>query len=140
MSGGSEEPERALDKQCPHCGLYYMDRGNSFDMHKMNCDGAEAVEEPDNDTDPRAGEHEGDPNEEPDTADEGGSNPLHDGPDVDPPTHDHPQEVRDGCPNCGAELVDYRDHETVTRGGVMYDTPYDYACHECETTYEYSED
>lgn len=39
MSGGSKEPESARDKQCPKCGLYYQDRGNSFKFHKAACSG-----------------------------------------------------------------------------------------------------
>jgi len=39
MTGGSTQPESPLDKECPHCGLYYMDKGVSFEMHKTACGG-----------------------------------------------------------------------------------------------------
>ena len=39
MTGGSTQPESPLDKECPYCGLYYMDKGVSFEMHKAACGG-----------------------------------------------------------------------------------------------------
>jgi uncharacterized Zn-finger protein len=40
MSGGSTEPEDEHDKQCPTCGLYYVDQGVSFEMHRASCNGS----------------------------------------------------------------------------------------------------
>jgi len=44
MTGGSQQPEHVQDKECPHCGLYYLDRGNSFNLHTGACDGGEQDE------------------------------------------------------------------------------------------------
>lgn len=39
MSGGSQEPEGPHDRKCEGCGLYYQDKGVSFEMHRASCTG-----------------------------------------------------------------------------------------------------
>ena len=40
-----------------------------------------------------------------------------------------------GCPDCGGELVDYRDEEHVPGNPNML-TPFDYLCSECHKTWD----
>jgi len=60
-----------------------------------------------------------------------GTDPSKQAPDVAIPDGDadDPLADVDGCPDCGAELVDFREHETYTTDdGRMFDTPDDFYC------------
>jgi len=46
---------------------------------------------------------------------------------------DDPLDDIDGCPDCGSELIDFREHETYTTDdGRMLDTPDDFYCSNSE--------
>lgn len=83
---------------------------------------------------PESGNDDGNETSVTETAPE---NPSKGGPDPDPDASDGPApvppEVEEGCPDCGGELADMRDTETITRDGVMYDTPDDFYCNDCGT-------
>jgi len=69
MSGGSQQAEGPHDKQCPHCGLFYQDKGVSFQMHTTACDGnADDEDEPDPDATASVGK--GTEKTEPDPSDD----------------------------------------------------------------------
>lgn len=100
----------------------------------------EAVEPPDPERNEQS-ETTPEPEPDPETEPEGESNPVAEGPEpqnVDGGS-EYPEDVRAGCPRCGEELVDFREVETVTREGRMFDTPDDYYCSECGQGFEWEE-
>lgn len=129
MTGGSTEPEEAQDRECPHCGEYYRDRGISFTMHKSFCDGD--GEDSSADSGSESGSTPTDPepdNPEPE-ATESDTSVLTEGPAMDESkqTSDDPLSDVDGCPECSAELNDLRETNEY-RG---HETPADLYCSEC---------
>lgn len=76
-------------------------------------------------------------NEEPPAEPSDGSHdPVKDAPPAEERTDDTDPE--DGCPDCGAELIDFRSHETYrTDDGRELDTPDDYYCSGCGKGWNY---
>lgn len=95
MSGGSEEPESPHDRQCPHCGLYYQDRGNSFVFHKATCGGRSSNDDSTETTTPESREPAESTVEFPEA----------------PGTEDDEEEA--SCPDCGGDLIVYPDVDEV---------------------------
>jgi len=142
MSGGSTEPESPHDRQCPHCDRYYRDQGNSFQMHKAACDGDDGTEERTESTEPKRTEPTTTESTEQSTNDPAVSspeqatqNPVHDSPEppggssTKPTPTDKGTEEYETCPDCGGDLIDYRNHSEEPDAGFA--TPDDYYCRDC---------
>lgn len=123
MTGGSQEPEHALDAPCQHCGLYYMDRGNALDMHELNC--------PERGGDSNASQKASTSTDEVST-DGQGENPAKGSPD--PEARSGPSKA---CPECGGDLVE--DTEFVVDGQTHTFDETHYGCGTCKVAWEEDE-